>query len=90
MSIVKYPSKQQAKSELLLVSPDDDLRRLLPILGGRLFRYLQQSGVNFVGDLPLLEPIALLYMPGITKSEHLLLQRVYAQIFDDAYDNLHG
>ena len=90
MSIAKYPSKQQVKSELLLVSPDDDLRRLLPILGGRLFRYLQRSGVSLVGDLPLLEPIALLHMPEITKSEHLLLQRVYAQIFNGAYDNLHG
>ena len=86
----KYPSKQQVKSELLLVSPDDDLRRLLPILGGRLFRYLRRSGVNLVGDLPLLEPITLLHMPEITRSEHLLLQRVYAQIFNGAYDNLHG
>ena len=86
----KYPSKQQVKSELLLVSPDDDLRRLLPILGGRLFRYLRRNGVNLVGDLPQLEPIALPHMPGITKSERLLLQRVYAQIFNGAYDNLHG
>ena len=86
----KYPSKQQVKSELLLVGPDDDLRRLLPILGGRLFRCLRRSGVNLVGDLPLLEPIALLHMPGITKSERLLPQRVYAQIFNGAYDNLHG
>ena len=86
----EYPSKQQVKSELLLVSPDDDLQRLLPILAGRLFRHLQRSGISLVGDLPLLESIALLHIPEITESEHLLLQRVYAQIFNGAYDNLHG
>ena len=86
----KYPSKPKVKSELLLVGPDDDMGRLLQVRVGRLFRYLRRSGVSLVGDLPLLEPIALLHVPGITKSEHLLLQRVYAQIFNGAYDNLHG